>query len=112
MPHAPHFECYFCSRRNTLRFIFYFTAAGVVPCGGRKKSPSTPSIAQIIFYFSPLILNDQKILIGLDACSRSSFLVLRFLLDTVQSLNRLPYQIKKNTVCLSLVFITRLFQGH
>ena len=27
------------------------TAAGVVPCDGRKKSPRTSSIAQIIFYF-------------------------------------------------------------
>ena len=30
------------------------TAAGVVPCGGRKKSPRTSSIVQIIFHFGPL----------------------------------------------------------
>ena len=32
-------------------FIFDFTAAGVVPCGGRKTSPRTSIIVQIIFYF-------------------------------------------------------------
>ena len=33
-------------------------AAGVVPCGGRKKSPRTSSIVPIIFYFSPLRSED------------------------------------------------------
>ena len=28
-----------------------FTAAGVGPCGGPKKSPRTSSIVQIIFFF-------------------------------------------------------------
>ena len=37
---------------------FYFTVAGVVPCGGRKKSPRTSSIVQIIFYSSPLKSED------------------------------------------------------
>ena len=32
----------------------YFTAAGVVPCGGRKTSPRTSIIVQFIFYFGPL----------------------------------------------------------
>ena len=49
-------------------FIFDFTAAGVVPCGGRKTSPRTSTIVQFIFYFGP---------------SRSHF-------DLYQSLNRLP----------------------
>ena len=31
--------------------LFVITAAGVVPCGGRKKSPRTSSIVQIIFFF-------------------------------------------------------------
>ena len=31
------------------KFYFSFTAAGVVPYGGRKKSPRTSSIVQIIF---------------------------------------------------------------
>ena len=34
--------------------IFDFTAAGVVPCGGRKTSPRTSTIVQFIFYFGPL----------------------------------------------------------
>ena len=32
-------------------FLFPITAAGVVPCGGPKKSPRTSSIVQIIFSF-------------------------------------------------------------
>ena len=35
-------------------FIFDFTAAGVVPCGGCKTSPRTSTIMQFIFYFGPL----------------------------------------------------------
>ena len=35
-------------------FIFDFTAAGVVPCGGHKTSPRTSTIVQFIFYFGPL----------------------------------------------------------
>ena len=31
--------------------LFAITAAGVVPCGGPKKSPRTSSIVQIIFFF-------------------------------------------------------------
>ena len=34
-----------------LYILFAITAAGVVPCGGRKKSPRTSSIVQIIFLF-------------------------------------------------------------
>ena len=34
--------------------LFDFTAAGVVPCGGRKTSPCTSTIVQFIFYFDPL----------------------------------------------------------
>ena len=34
-------------------FLFDFTAAGVVPCGGRKTSPRTSTIVHI-FYFGPL----------------------------------------------------------
>ena len=35
-------------------FLFDFTAAGVVPCGGSKTSPRTSTIVQFIFYFDPL----------------------------------------------------------
>ena len=31
--------------------LFAITAAGVLPCGGRQKSPRTSSIVQIIFFF-------------------------------------------------------------
>ena len=46
-------------------FLFDFTAAGVVPCGGRKTSPRTSTIVQFIFYFwsfeiSVNILRNQK----------------------------------------------------
>ena len=34
-----------------LYILFAITAAGVVPFGGRKKSPRTSSIVQIIFLF-------------------------------------------------------------
>ena len=40
-----------------------FTAAGVVPCGGRKTSPRTSSIVQFIFWsfeISDNILRNQK----------------------------------------------------
>ena len=36
---------------QTFLIFFAITAAGVVPCGGRKKSPRTSSIVQIIFLF-------------------------------------------------------------
>ena len=55
--------------------LFVFTAAGVVPCGGRKTSPRTSTIVQFIFYFwsfeiSVNILRNQKQMIGLDIYSR------------------------------------------
>ena len=34
-------------------FLFAITAAGVVPCGGPKKSPRTSSIVQVIFMSPP-----------------------------------------------------------
>ena len=34
--------------------LFDFTAAGVVPCDGRKTSPRTSTIVQFIFCFGPL----------------------------------------------------------
>ena len=45
------------------------TAAGVVPCGGPKKSPRTSSIVQVIFSFWSFkiredILRNQKFIIG------------------------------------------------
>ena len=37
-----------------LSIYFYFTAAGVVPCGSRKKPPCISCIVQIIFYLGVL----------------------------------------------------------
>ena len=56
-------------------FLFAFTAAGVVPCGGHKTSPRTSTIVQFIIYFwsfeiSVNILRNQKYMIGLDSYSR------------------------------------------
>ena len=53
-------------------FLFAITAAGVVPCGGRKKSPRTSSIVQVIFSFWSFeiredILRNQKFIIGSDS---------------------------------------------
>ena len=42
------------NRMNSSFPIRYFTAAGVVQCGGRKTSPRTSTIVQFIFYFGPL----------------------------------------------------------
>ena len=47
---------FYCFQRIYQFFLFAITAAGVVPCGGPKKSPRTSSIVQIIFFF---ILWDQ-----------------------------------------------------
>ena len=60
-------------------FLFAFTAAGVVPCGGHKKSPRTSSIVQIIFSFWSFeicedILRNQKIIIGLDTFSNQDLI--------------------------------------
>ena len=54
--------------------LFAITAAGVVPCGGPKKSPRTSSVVQIIFSvrsfeISEDILRNQKNIIGLDTFS-------------------------------------------
>ena len=51
--------------KNSFFILFAFTAAGVVQCGCRKKSPHTSTIVQFIFYFwsfeiSMNILRNQK----------------------------------------------------
>ena len=62
-----------------LWFLFAFTAAGVVPCGGRKTSPRTSTIVQFIFYFWSfeisvnILRNQKKKMIGLDSYSRQVF---------------------------------------
>ena len=73
---------------------FYFTTTGVVLCGG---CPYIIHGADYILFQSiemrGYILNNQKISVGLDSCSRSSFLSLWVPFDIIQSFNRLPYQI-------------------
>ena len=39
------------SKGSNNYILFAIPAAGVVPCGGPKKSPRTSSIVQIIFFF-------------------------------------------------------------
>ena len=42
----------FTASKGSNNYILYaITAAGVVPCGGPKKSPRTSSIVQIILFF-------------------------------------------------------------
>ena len=78
----------------TFVFLFAFTAAGVVQCGGRKMSPRTSTIVQFIFHVWSFevrehILINQNLIIGLDAYSRLRFIYLDFIL-IYRSLNRLP----------------------
>ena len=47
----PLFECFIASKGSNNYILFAITAAGVVPCGGPKKSPCTSSIVQIILFF-------------------------------------------------------------
>ena len=42
---------YTASKGSNLNILFAITAAGVVPCGGPKKSPRSSSIVQIIYLF-------------------------------------------------------------
>ena len=44
-------------KRSNLYILFAFTAAGVVPCDGLKKSPHTSSIVQIIFQVGSFEIN-------------------------------------------------------
>ena len=40
-------------------FLFAITAAGVVPCGGRKMSTPTSSVVQIIFSYWSFEISDN-----------------------------------------------------
>ena len=65
----------FIALKGSVLFLFPFTAAGVVPCGGRKKSPHTSSIIFSFWSFeiSEGILRNQKIIIGIDSFSNQGF---------------------------------------
>ena len=55
MAHLPSLNVFTASKGSNNYILFAITAAGVVPCGGPKKSPRTSSIVQIIFFaFDPL----------------------------------------------------------
>ena len=54
-------------------FLFPITAAGVVPCGGPKKSPVHHPLCRFSFRsfdISEGILRNQKIIIGLESFSK------------------------------------------
>ena len=61
-------------------------------------------------YFDVILFN-QKILIVLDTCFRSSIFILWVLFDNIQSLNRLPYQIKKKYSMLISGFHHQIMSG-
>ena len=89
-------------------FLFDFTAAGVVPCGGRKTSPRTSTIVQFIFYFGPLrsviIFRETHIL------DRFFYLFGPILIYISLWFNCL-FEIRKITV-FPLAFIAGWLQGH
>ena len=77
--------CSLLLKEHTLVFLFAFTAAGVVQCGGRKTSPRTSTVVQFIFNFCPFeisehILRSQNLMIGLDSYSRQLFIYLESIL--------------------------------
>ena len=45
--------CSLLLKECTFAFLFAFTAAGVVQCGGSKTSPRTSTIVEFIFHFCP-----------------------------------------------------------
>ena len=51
MAHLLSLNVFTASKGSNNYILFAITAAGVVPCGGPKKSPRTSSIVQIIFFF-------------------------------------------------------------
>ena len=51
MAHLLSLNVFTASKESNNYILFAITAAGVVPCGGPKKSPRTSSIVQIIFFF-------------------------------------------------------------
>ena len=45
------FDFFIACKGSNLYILFAITAAGVVLCGGRNKSPRTSSIVQVLFLF-------------------------------------------------------------
>ena len=97
---------YFC-------ILLHFTAAGVVPCGGRKTSPRTSTIVQFIFHFwsfenSEHILRNQKLTIGLDSYSKQ-FIYLDFIWIYISVFVSTAYL---KFTKLQYVFLLLSLQGH
>ena len=51
MAHALSLSVFIAFKGANFYILFAITKAGVVPCGGPKKSHRTSSIVQILFYF-------------------------------------------------------------
>ena len=86
-----------------------------MPCGGRKKSPRTSTIVQIIFSFwsfeiSEGILRYQKLIIGLDQFSNQR-LYIWFVLIILVFVSTSLSKIEKNTVFLFGSILPNL-EGH
>ena len=54
MTHALSLSVFIAFKGTNFHILFAINAAGVVPCGGPKRSPQTSPIVQIILYFGPL----------------------------------------------------------
>ena len=97
-------------------FLFAFTAAGVVPCGGRKTYPRTSTIVQFIFHFwsfeiTEHILRNQNLIIGLDSYSRR-FIYLDPILIYISLWIDCLFEIHKIAACFPLHFVAKSLQGH
>ena len=98
--------------------LFDFTAAGVVPCGGRKTSPRTSTIVQFIFHFwsfeiSERILRNQKLTIGLDSYSKQFiYLDLIWIYIYISVFLSTAYLKFTKLQYFSLAFVARSLQGH
>ena len=95
-------------------FLFAITAAGVVPCDGRKTSPSSSSMVQLIFSFrsfeiSEGILRNLKN-IGLDPFSNQRLVYLAHL-DNISLCIDYPVERCKITVILFGSMLPNLW-GH
>ena len=109
--------CSLLLKEHIVVFLFAFTAAGVVPCGGRKTSPRTSTIVQFIFHFwsfeiSEYILRNQNLIIGLDSYSRQRFIYLDPILIYISLWIDFLFEIHKIAACFPLHFVAKSLQGH
>ena len=86
--------------------LFSMTAAGVVPCGGRKQSPRTSFIVQFIFSFwsfevSDGILRNRKIILGIDSFTKQRSIYIWPHLDYICL--RIDYPVERCTITLDLL---------